>query len=178
MFMPMLLVQSNLSKYAIEIIRFLVQQHTACERDATETFYKLFVNTGSSSDTHMPVDLCMEHIVKRQKQYVMHMYAGRSEKNVKRHTSAMCGINAVADNFDVKTDVLIRSTTHKSIDSINDEQILMKQLRSLRPFQKSCRRQHNGIGRISPTGVAGLDYDKFKNWLQSKHRVYSVHLGN
>jgi len=177
MFMPMLLAQSNASKYAIEIIRFLVYQYTSPERDAVETLYRLFVNTGGSSGTHVPVDLCMEHIVKRQKQYISHMYAGKSEKNVDRHTSAMCGINAVADNFDNATDVLVRATKHKNVDSKNDELILMNELRSLRPFQYTSKRQHTGIGRISRTGIADLEYDKFKNWLQSKHIIYSVEIG-
>lgn len=177
MFMPMLLAQSNASKYALEIIRFLVYQYTSPIRDAVETFYRLFVNTKGSSGSHIPVDLCMEHIVKRQKQYISHMYAGKSEKNVDRHTSAMCGINAVADNFDATTDVLVRATVHKAVDSTNDEVILMNELRTLRPFQYVQKRQHKGVGRISPTGLAGLEYDKFHNWLQCKHRIYCAEIG-
>jgi hypothetical protein len=67
LFLPMLYHQSRSSKYAQEIIRFLVHQHSLSLRKANETFYKLFVNFAGKYDSHIPADLAMEHIVKRQK---------------------------------------------------------------------------------------------------------------
>jgi hypothetical protein len=177
LFMPMLLAQSYASKYAQEIIRFLVHQYAASPREATETFYRLFVNTTGKIDSHIPADLQMEHVVKRQKRYVTTMFAGRSERNVDRHTSAMCGINSIADNYDNTTKVLVRATQHKKVESLSDEQIIVAELRILRPFLKTNGRLHTGIGRIYPTGIAGLDFVKFKNWLYNKQKLYSVEAG-
>lgn len=176
LFLPMLYHQSRSSKYAQEIIRFLVHQHSLSPREANETFYKLFVNSAGKYDSHIPADLAMEHIVKRQKTYVMPMCSGRTERNVDRHTSAMCGMNSVADNFDKDTVVLNRSNVHKQVDSVKDEKLLITELRSIQPFKKQGSRQHDGIGRISVSGYAGLDINEYKEWLKNKQRIYLADL--
>ena len=43
--LPLLYVQCRASKYGLEIVCFLVHQHTASSREANETFYRLFINT-------------------------------------------------------------------------------------------------------------------------------------
>ena len=70
--LPLLYVQSCASKYGLEIVRFLVYQHTASPREVNETFYRLFINTNGKYDSQIPVDMGVEkHIVKRQKAYVI-----------------------------------------------------------------------------------------------------------
>ncbi|CAC5384468.1 unnamed protein product [Mytilus coruscus] len=57
--------KSNLSKYALEVLRFLVQQTVLLsEKSATMTVYSMFVNTQGKIDSHIPADFQMEYIVK------------------------------------------------------------------------------------------------------------------
>ncbi len=66
--LQVLYAHSSRGKYALEIVRFLVQQtNVLSERDAHETFYRLFVNTKGTIDSYIPCDLQMEFIVKDQK---------------------------------------------------------------------------------------------------------------
>ena len=93
------------------------------------------------------------------------MYSGRLENNVERHMSAIYGINTVADLYDEITNVLIRATHHKAIDSIYDEKTLIQELRTIKPFKKVARRRHFGIGTIPERGYVGLNIIQFKDWL-------------
>ena len=61
----------NLSKYAHEILRFLVHQTcTLSETEAHEVFYGLFVNTRGKKDSHIPADLQVEHLVRTTKKHI------------------------------------------------------------------------------------------------------------
>ena len=66
---------NNLSKYAYECMVFLVQQLcTLSEKEATEQFYGLFVNTKGRLHSHIPSDLQMEYIVKLVKKHLKHVF--------------------------------------------------------------------------------------------------------
>ena len=69
---------SNLSKYALEILRLLV--HQLCllsEKGAHEEFYALFVNTTGHYDGHIPADQRMEYLVIEVKEHIKHMASTR-----------------------------------------------------------------------------------------------------
>jgi hypothetical protein len=54
---------NNMSKYSLEVMRFLVQQQcTLAARGAHAQFYGMFVNTHGRIDSHIPCDLQMENI--------------------------------------------------------------------------------------------------------------------
>ena len=56
---------SNNSKYALEIHRFLIQQTcTLSEKEAAGIVQGMFVNTSGKKDGHIPADLQMEYVVK------------------------------------------------------------------------------------------------------------------
>ena len=106
------------------------------------------------------------------------MCSGRSENDLERHSSVMCGINTVADHYDKITNVLIRATHIKAIDSINDKKTLIQVLRTIKPFKKVTRRQHVGIGIIPESGYyVDLNVIQFKEWLTCKQRIYSMEIG-
>ena len=174
--LPLLHVQSRALKHGLEIVRFLVHQYAASPREAYKTFYRLFINTNGKYDSHIPVDMGMEHIVKRQKTYVIPMCSGRTENNVERHTSAMCGINTVAHHYDEMINVLICATRHKTINSIKDEKTLIQELRCIKPFKKVAGRLHVGIGRISESGYIGLNIIQIREWLTRKQNIYSLEI--
>lgn len=84
----MLMFKANnyLSKYAYEIMRFLVHQLcTLSDRKAHQEFYGLFVNTGGKIDSHIPCDLKMEHIVKFARHHLKHMFSNQTESLILDH---------------------------------------------------------------------------------------------
>ena len=76
-------VNSNLSKYALEVMRLLVHQLCSLsEQAAHEEFYGLFVNTEGSPAGHVACDDRMEWQVKLVKDHIKHMASNKSEKNI------------------------------------------------------------------------------------------------
>ncbi|CAC5377462.1 unnamed protein product [Mytilus coruscus] len=105
--------KSNLSKYALEVLRFLMQQTVLLsEKSATMTVYSMFVNTQGKIDSHIPADLQMEYIVKLTKKYIKHVFSNKSSQNISKKTRALSSIESVCDNFDQISDVKVRCKNH------------------------------------------------------------------
>ena len=109
-------VNSNLSKYALEVMRLLVHQLCSLsEQAAHEEFYGVFVNTEGSPAGHVACDDRMEWQVKLVKDHIKHMASNKSEKNISNRSRALSGIKGIASNYDRTTQVLVRSKKHKEI---------------------------------------------------------------
>ena len=81
--MVLLKADSNMCRYADEILRFLV--HQTCilsEREAHQMFYGMFVNTKGKLDSFIPCDLMMEFVVRATKKHIKHMHSNKTERNV------------------------------------------------------------------------------------------------
>ena len=75
------------SKYADEILRFLVHQLAILsEHDAHMMFYSLFVNTKGRIDSNIPCDLQMEYLVRVCKKHIKHMHSNKTEENIGKRT--------------------------------------------------------------------------------------------
>jgi hypothetical protein len=125
----------------------------------------------------------MEFIVKEQKRHIKHMFSGKSTKNINRRSAALCGLSDVSANFDKSTNVLIRATKHKEVSSLDDELLIITDLREIRPFSHIAGRRIDMGRKINDeknmpcSGIVGLESIQFKNWLKAKHRYYTVEIG-
>ena len=121
---------NNNSKYAYEILRLLVHQNCLLsEKEAHEEFYGLFVNSNGKFYGHIPADLAMEHLVKKVKEHIKHMFSNKTEKNIISRTQAISIIKDIGENFDKESNVTTRSKKHVSKSSIADEQLMLADLR-------------------------------------------------
>ena len=169
----------NLSKYAYEIIRLLIHQmYLLSEKEASEEFYGMFVNTNGHLDGHIPADRRMEYLVKEIKEHIKHMSSNKTERNIKMRSSAIAGVSRIGEHYDDITNVLVRTQRHSERSPHGDELRLIYLLREVRPFQYTPGRFHSSFENINPSIVDTLDIPHYQNWLTSKKYKYAVELGN
>jgi hypothetical protein len=165
------------SKYADEILRFLIQMKRLSKEAADQCFYSLFVCINPNKC--IPVDLQMEHIVKTSKKQIKHMFSNKTSSNILKQSSALYGISEVSSHFDSVSNVLIRSKKHSVVSSLDDERQMYEDLHSLKPFDVShcCHTNYDGVARfVSITDK--LDLIAFNNWLVSRgtHHITSCEM--
>ena len=169
----------NLSKYAYEIMRLLV--HQICilsEKEAHEEFYGMFVNTSCKYDSHIPTDRCMEYLVKEIKRHIKHMYSKKTEENITNRTRAISGIREISENYDRQSSVIVRSKKHSDKSSLEDEMVLLEDLRWVRPFHFTPGRRHTAFPNIASSVVEDLNVAHFHDWINTKLFNFAVEKGN
>lgn len=170
---------NNLSKYSDEILRFLV--HQLCllsEKEAHCMFYCMFVNTKGRLDSHIPVDLQMEFIVRVCKKNIKHMHSNKTEGNIQRKTSVLAAINMLVQNFDQVTGVIKRTSTHSTASAFGDEVSMIQDLRELQPFTYQSGRCLDKFPHLSFSMLSKLNYDHFFSWLMRRKEIHALSLGN
>ena len=167
---------NNLSKYADEILRFLVQQQfTLSEVQAHDVFYGMVVNTKGHIDSHIPVDLQMEHIVRSMKKHIKHMFSNKTEENITKQTGALAMINDIAHNADKQSSVVIRGKKHVIRSSHGDEVTMVEDILTVHPFQHKTR---TFGGNVKCSMMAYLNYDHFRSWLVRRAQIHAESLGD
>lgn len=177
----MLLFKShrNLSKYAYEILRFLVHQMCILSKKAAEEeFYGLFVNTNGHCDSHIPADRRMEYLVKKIKTHIKHMYSNKTETNIKLRSSAIANIADVGERYDDVTNVITRTQRHADRSAQGDELILLESLRMVHPFQPTPGRCHTCFPDIAVSSVNNLDVQHYHEWINTRKYKFAVEMGN
>lgn len=170
---------NNLSKYAYEIMRFLVYQECLLsEKAANEMFYGLFVNISGKYDGHIPADRRMEYMVKEVKSHIKHMCSNKTEKNISNRTRAIPGIKTICSNFHQQSSVLIRAKKHSDRASTGDELTLIQDLRKVRPFHSQPGRFHDSFQNISSSILNNLDIEYIQNWIKQKKIHFALDSGN
>ena len=177
--MVLLKAQNNLSKYADEILRFLV--HHICslsDRKAHEMFYALHVNTRGKIDTHIAVDLQMEYIVRSIKRHIKHMFSNKTQQNIERKTGALAAINSIVQRYDTASDVNIRSKKHKTASAHSDEVDMIEDLRSIKPFTVQEGRTFRHFPNTQSSLISFLDFTHFREWMFRRSQIHANSLGN
>ncbi|XP_061184242.1 uncharacterized protein LOC133192263 [Saccostrea echinata] len=170
---------NNLSKYAYEIMRFLVYQECLLsEKAANEMFYGLFVNINGKYDGHIPADRRMEYMVKEVKSHIKHMCSNKTEKNISNRTRAIPGIKIICSNFDYQSSVITRAKKHSDKSSTSDELTLIQDLRNVRPFFFQPGRFHNSFQHISPSILHNIDIPYIHSWIEQKKIHFALDSGN
>lgn len=166
---------NNLSKYALEVLRFLILQFSILsEQSASDCFRGMFVNTRGNS--HIPADMKMENIVKEQKKHIKHMYANKLDDEViKKKSGAVHGINRIAEQYDKATNVIVRATAHKEVSSLEDEKTMIHDLRKIRPFRYCPDRCFSQMAQVPSSLSKLLDAAKFNFWFLEKKANYAAH---
>jgi hypothetical protein len=145
---------NNRSKYALEILRFLCHQQSSYSlKVAHESFYGLFVNTEGKLNTHIPADLQMEHLIRKNKKLFKAAGPNNIENSIVKKSKAIAGLSAISENYDELGGVVVRVNRHKKKESHEDEMKLVSDLRTVRPF----------------AAVMGRKFPKFEKTLSPFH---------
>ena len=159
---------NNLSKYALEILRYLFQLYESTEKEANEMFYGQFVNTQGKVNSFIPADLQMEYLVKLTKSHIRAVSANKTEGVIKKRKIAFAGITRITDNFDSKTKPVVRAHKHKIPSSHDDELLIIKTLRGVHPFEERGR-QLTGH-RMAHSPILKLNKNHLYGWIK-EHQI-------
>ena len=177
--MVLLKADSNMCRYADEILRFLVHQlFILSEEEAHIMFYGMFVNTKGKIDSFIPCDLMMEFVVRTMKKHIKHMYSNKTERNIERKTGALASLDALMNNYDVDSSVIRRNKKHRKADVGGDELSMAEDLHSLSPFQVIPGRKHEQFENVSCSLLSSLNYDHFLRWVTRRAEIHATSLGN
>lgn len=167
------------SKYAYEIVRFLVHQLcTLSEKTAHEEYYGMFVNSKGTVGNCIPCDLAMEHTVKKIKWNVKHMNSGVNDSYIEQRSSANSVLMDIGDNFDSQVMCVARCQSHSHITATGDMQEVVEVLSTKQLLNKIGKREHSKFANISSSTWNKIDLLKMKRWLTDKVEEYSFELGN
>ena len=170
---------SNRSKYAIEIMRFLVHQViTLNNQETQQMFYSLFVNTKGKIESHIAADDEMEGMVGVIKKHIHHMYSNKTEHNIQNKTRALGGIKLITEQYDMTTKTITRSRKHTTASCKDDEASMLKDLRKVRPFSTCPGRIFMSGTTANISALTGINTKDTRQWVQMKKYIYATEKGN
>lgn len=79
------------------------------------------------------------------------------------------GVQQIKTRFDHSNKVHPQSQAHSTRSSHDNEKLMFKDLRKLRPFQVQANRKHESFTNIEISPLIALDMEKFFSWLE-KHK--------
>ncbi|XP_028416394.1 uncharacterized protein LOC114540402 [Dendronephthya gigantea] len=98
-----------------------------------------------------------------------------NEKAIKRASKASGGVTEIVEAFEAQMNIHAKSTSHTHKSSTDDEAIVARDLRSLRPFRQEEERKFETFDGISHNPTHLLDKDKFKEWMERHKNNILIH---
>lgn len=86
--------------------------------------------------------------------------SNKSESMVKK-SKAISGISAICDAYDSASNVIVRAKHHKAKTSQDEEEKVIRELRTVHPLQTVIGREYTKFTDI----LAPLDQAKYQAWL-------------
>lgn len=107
----------------------------------------------------------MEHIVKKLK--ILFQTSGPSNKSwsMVKKSKAISGISAICDAYDSASNVIVRAKHHKAKTSQDEEEKVIRELRTVHPLQTVIGREYTKFTDILAPYHAKLDQAKYQAWL-------------
>lgn len=127
---------NKLSKYAIEGMYFLTSVKCLLTHQMSErVIWGRGTNKKGKTGANMPNDLEMEHTIKSTKNLITSMGANKTEKAVLRSSMSVTGVTESLHAYDESSNVKPPSTAHAQKSASRDEEIMLGDLRLLKPFK-------------------------------------------
>jgi hypothetical protein len=103
------------------------------------------------------------------------MGANKTDKAIERMTRAAGGLREIDLNFDNKTGIKVKPSSHSHKSSKDDEQQIITDLMNLKPFSSIEGRKHDAFPDASSNTLAALDKDAFHEWLKRHQKNFLMH---
>jgi len=161
---------NSFSKYAIEMFTSIAQiEAIVSEQMAERLTWERFVNWHGGLGKNIAKDTAQEVCVKVSKDVVKGMGANKTEKSILRASMSGPGVYDIKSSFDKATNIHKRSHAHSTRSSVEDEMMMLADLRKLRPFTVVSGRSHQHFSDIEISSTSSLDMGDFYTWLE-KHK--------
>jgi hypothetical protein len=158
------------NEFAIEmLINTLQNQVLLSEAEAYHCQWAATVNWSGGAGRNIEIDLFQENMNSEMKKLVRSMGANKTQKAISRASKASGGVSKIVESFEKQVNLHRRSSTHSHKSSVDDERLILADLRALKPFQMDEERSFESFTGISSDPTHLFDQDKFDIWL-ARHK--------
>ena len=158
------------NEFAIEMLINILQCEVLLSKaEAHQCKWAATVNWKGGAGKNIEIDLFQENQNAEMKKLVRSMGANKTEKAITRASQAAAGIAKIVEAFEEQVKMPFRSSAHTHKSSGDDEKVISRDLRSLRPFKNEDSRTLETFVGISPDPIHLLDTNKFKEWI-NRHK--------
>jgi hypothetical protein len=167
---------SSFNVYAIEMMISIVQNEILLSpAQAHHCNWASTANWKGGKDHNIEIDLLQENRNKDLKDFIKSMGANKTDKAIKRVSKAAGGIKKIVETFDSEVSRQQPSSLHSSRSSVQDERIVLNDLRQLRPFREIEGRSHPSFPSISANPLQSIDQTKLDEWLKQHQKNLIIH---
>lgn len=163
---PFFYSHSKLSKYLVENVNYVLQtEHLLSPLQSLRVLEGSFVNTIGGKGKCVESDLVQEHSVCNQKSLIRSLGANKTEKSISRATASADAIAEICSQMDNCLQIKPKSGRHSKTVSVNDQIIVSRELRKIRPFQYIPGRKCQGFSSLHPIPVTTENVPNMKDWI-------------
>ena len=127
------------------------------------------MNWRGGPDKNIEIDLLQENRNSEMKKLIKAMGANKTEVAISRASNASGGVTKIVEAYEGQVKMHNKSSVHSHKSSTEDEKLVSKDLRDLRPFRIEDGRMFETFPGISHEPLQGLDHKKFEEWTD-RHR--------
>ena len=161
---------NSFTKYAMEMFTSIAQvEALLSEEVAHRVSFGKFVNWIGGLGNNIEGDKAQEICNCTSKNVVQGMGPNKTNNAIVTASKAAPGIYQIKGQFDKTTNIHLPSRAHSTRSTKDDEMLMFKDLRKLRPFRIIPNRFHENFQDISLSPLVGQDMEKFFLWIQ-KHK--------
>ena len=154
------------NEFSIEMLINTLQMNVLLsEAEAYQCKWAVTVNSKGGADNNIEIDLFQENWNCEIKKLIKSMGANKTHKAISRASKASDGVMKVVEAFENQVSMPKRSTSHTHKSAKNDELLILRDLRALRPFRKKDGRSFESLPEISQNPTHLLDEVKFSEWI-------------
>ncbi|XP_070543961.1 uncharacterized protein [Ptychodera flava] len=157
------------SNYAIEAVNKIAQvQALLSEQMAQRVLWGRFVNQRGGAGNNFPSDLRNELHNNFFKSVVKAMGAQKTKSAILRASKAATGLYDIACNFDDVTNIKPEKTDHPMKCDTADLNLVLDDLRMLRPYRVTPGRRHEHFPHIGLSPLERLNMPDLYAWIRRK----------
>lgn len=150
----------------MENVNYVLQtEHLLSPLQSLRVLVGSFVNTIGGKGKCVESDLVQEHSVCNQKSLIRSLGANKTEKSISRATASADAIAEICSQMDNCLQIKPKSGRHSKTVSVNDQIIVSRELRKIRPFQYIPGRKCQGFSSLHPIPVTTENVPNMKDWI-------------
>jgi hypothetical protein len=145
-----------------------------CQTEAHRCKWAATVNWKGSVGHNIGIDLFQENRNCEMKKLIRSMGANKTAKAIERASKACGGVWEIVEAFENQVNIRPKSGSHTHKSSTDDEKLISRDLRGLRPLKKEEGRSFETFVGISHEPTHSLDKVKFKEWIDRHKKHYAA----
>ena len=162
--------------FAIEMLINILQcEVLLLKAEAHRCKWAATVNWKGGVGHNIEIDLLGDNRNCEMKKSIRSMGANKTEKAIERASKASGGVSEIVEAFEEQVSIHPKSGSHTHKSSADDEKLISRDLRGLRPFKEEEGRSFETFAGISHDPTHSLDKVKFKEWIDRHKKNIVLH---